>query len=95
MFVESEMSRSALYAALSEVANGGSAVKAAAGAMSAIAQSARFVCESAIQLHGGMGMAEATEVGHHYRRALAREAQFGPANIHLQRYTSHGTIRET
>lgn len=94
MFVETEMSRSALYAALSEVTNGGSPVRAAAGAMSTVARAARFVCESGIQLHGGMGMTEAVEIGHHYRRALAREAQFGHADSHLQRYARFGKVQD-
>lgn len=95
MFVETEMSRSAIYAALSDVANGGSVSRAAAGAMSTVARSARFVCESGIQLHGGMGMTEAVEIGHHYRRVLAREAQFGHADSHLQRYARLGKVQDT
>lgn len=95
MFVETEMSRSALYAALSDVSNGGSPARAAAGAMSTITKAARLVCESGIQLHGGMGMTEAVEIGHHYRRVLAREAQFGHADSHLQRYAKSGKVQDS
>lgn len=88
MFVETEMSRSALYAALAAAANGESIVSAASGAKAFIAKAARFVCETGIQLHGGMGMADASEVGHHYRRALALDALHGNADFHLGRYAA-------
>lgn len=88
MFVEAEMSRSALYAALAAATNGQSVVTAASGAKAFIAKAARFVCETGIQLHGGMGMADASEVGHHYRRALALDALHGNADFHLGRYAA-------
>jgi alkylation response protein AidB-like acyl-CoA dehydrogenase len=88
MFVETEMSRSALYAALAAATNGESVVAAASGAKAFIAKAARFVCETGIQLHGGMGMADAVEVGHHYRRALALDALHGNADFHLGRYAA-------
>lgn len=88
MFVEAEMSRSALYAALAAATNRESAVTAASGAKAFIANAARFVCETGIQLHGGMGIADASEVGHHYRRALALDALHGNADFHLGRYAA-------
>jgi alkylation response protein AidB-like acyl-CoA dehydrogenase len=93
MFVETEMSRSALHAALAVTANGGSVIRAASGAKSFIAPAARLACETGIQLHGGMGMADASEVGHHYRRALALTAQHGDADFHLARYAAHEPIQ--
>lgn len=88
MFVETEMSRSALYAALAAAASGDSLVRAASGAKAFVARAARLVCETGIQLHGGMGMADASEVGHHYRRALTLDAQHGNADFHLARYAA-------
>jgi alkylation response protein AidB-like acyl-CoA dehydrogenase len=90
MVAELEMARSSLHRALAsrfgtdraEQSRAASACKALVG------RAGRFVCENAIQIHGGMGMADDVEVGHHYRRQLAIEAMFGNAEFHLQRFAA-------
>jgi len=45
---------------------------------------ALFVCEQAIQLHGGMGMTDECAVGHYYKHTLLRAAVFGSPVTHIQ-----------
>lgn len=49
----------------------------------AVGQSARFVSQNAVQLHGGIGMTEEYAVGHYFRRAMVFEHSFGDCAYHL------------
>lgn len=59
---------------------------AASAAKATIAQSARFIGQNAVQLHGGMGMTDELAVGHYFKRATVIESQFGSRDFHLARY---------
>ncbi len=61
---------------------------AASAAKSRIGKALRFVGQSAIQIHGGMGMTDELAVGHYFKRATMIESQFGSIDHHLQRYES-------
>jgi len=50
-----------------------------------VGQSARFVSQNAIQLHGGIGMTEEYAVGHYFRRCMVIEHMFGDTAHHLSR----------
>ncbi len=50
-----------------------------------VGQSARFVSQNAIQLHGGIGMTEEYAVGHYFRRVMVIEHLFGDTADHLSR----------
>ncbi|MGA8757989.1 MAG: acyl-CoA dehydrogenase family protein [Stellaceae bacterium] len=50
-----------------------------------VGQSARFVSQNAIQLHGGIGMTEEYAVGHYFRRLMVIEHLFGDTAHHLSR----------
>jgi pimeloyl-CoA dehydrogenase small subunit len=50
-----------------------------------VGQSARFVSQNAIQLHGGIGMTEEYAVGHYFRRVMVIEHSFGDTAHHLSR----------
>jgi pimeloyl-CoA dehydrogenase small subunit len=50
-----------------------------------VGQSARFVSQNAIQLHGGIGMTEEYAVGHYFRRCMVIEHLFGDTAHHLSR----------
>ena len=92
MVAELELGRSSLHRALA-ARFGEDRVKqsrAASGCKALIGRASRFVCENAIQIHGGVGMADELEVGHHYRRVLAIDALFGNAEFHLERFASLG-----
>ena len=46
----------------------------------------RIVGESAVQIHGAMGLTEELNLGGHFKRALAIAAAFGPRAGHLARF---------
>lgn len=48
-----------------------------------VGQSGRFVSQSAVQLHGGIGMTEEYAVGHYFRRVMVCEHMFGDCAHHL------------
>jgi alkylation response protein AidB-like acyl-CoA dehydrogenase len=52
-----------------------------------IGQSARFVGQHAVQIHGGMGMTDELRVGHYFKRLTMIDSEFGNVDHHLKRYT--------
>ncbi|MGI8840375.1 MAG: acyl-CoA dehydrogenase family protein [Caulobacteraceae bacterium] len=60
--------------------------KAVSAAKVQIGRACRLVGQSAIQLHGGMGMTEEMTIGHYFKRATMIEAEFGSVDHHLARY---------
>jgi pimeloyl-CoA dehydrogenase len=48
-----------------------------------VARHARTLAESAVQLHGGIGMTEEYAVGNYLRRVLVLETCFGDADVHV------------
>ena len=44
----------------------------------------RLIGESAVQIHGGVGMTDELAVGHYFKRILAVEAMFGSTDHHLR-----------
>lgn len=63
---------------------------AVAAAKCKVGQSARFVGEQAVQLHGAMGMTNELSVSHHFKRLLGAEALFGDCDFQLARFRSAG-----
>lgn len=59
---------------------------AVSAAKSRIGRACRAVSQAAVQLHGGIGIADETPVSHYFRRALMIEQQFGSTDFHLDRY---------
>ncbi|MDB5430878.1 MAG: Acyl-CoA dehydrogenase-like protein [Caulobacter sp.] len=59
---------------------------AVSAAKSRIGRACRAVSQAAVQLHGGIGIADETPVSHYFRRALMIEQQFGSSDYHLDRY---------
>ncbi|PKB14422.1 hypothetical protein B0I00_2010 [Novosphingobium kunmingense] len=51
-----------------------------------VARSIKFVGQSAIQTHGGIGITMELAIGHYFKRATMIENQFGSADVHLDRY---------
>jgi len=49
-----------------------------------VARSARQIGQTAIQLHGGIGVTEEYAVGHAHRRLIVLESLFGTESCHLQ-----------
>ncbi|QMW22105.1 acyl-CoA dehydrogenase family protein [Sandaracinobacteroides saxicola] len=59
---------------------------AVSAAKSKIAKGARFTGQSAVQIHGGIGITTELAVGHYFKRATMIESQFGDADHHLRRF---------
>jgi alkylation response protein AidB-like acyl-CoA dehydrogenase len=52
-----------------------------------IGKAGRFLGQSAVQIHGGMGVTDEMKVGHYFKRVTMIDAQFGAVDYHLKRYT--------
>ena len=50
-----------------------------------VGQAGRYVSQSAVQMHGGIGMTEEYAVGHYFRRCMVIERLFGDSAYYLQR----------
>lgn len=60
--------------------------RAVAAAKVKIGQSGRFIGQSAIQLHGGMGMTDEMHISHYFKRLTMIDMMFGDHAYHLKRY---------
>lgn len=87
MFVDLEMTRSCITAALAaidagktDVAELASLAKAKAGEL------VHLVSNECVQMHGGIGMTDAAEPGFYMKRARVQEALYGSASWHRDRY---------
>ena len=56
-----------------------------------VGQSGRYVSQSAVQMHGGIGMTEEYAVGHYFRRCMVIERLFGDPAYYLQRLANEIT----
>jgi alkylation response protein AidB-like acyl-CoA dehydrogenase len=85
MFIAAETARSmALAAAIS--LDGVPDQAKISSAKGQIGKAARIVGYQAVQLHGGMGVSEELDVGHHYIQLTMLDRLFGDREFHLKRY---------
>ncbi len=91
MFIEHEQAKSLMYMACLRLEEGRTeeGFKAVSAFKSYADKAARFVGQSAIQLHGGMGMTEELRIGHYFKRITAIENLFGNRDHHLKRFSSY------
>ena len=68
-----------------------------------VGKAARFVGQQAVQLHGGMGMADELAVSHYFKRLTMIDMTFGDSTHHLaavsdaillESRTQEATLRE-
>jgi alkylation response protein AidB-like acyl-CoA dehydrogenase len=64
--------------------------RALSAAKVTVGQAGRFIGQHAVQLHGGMGMADELDVSHHFRRLTAMELTLGDTDHHLEKFTGLG-----
>ena len=89
MFMEYEQCKSLLFRATMETVQAPSLSQRTIHALKhLIGKSGIFVGESAVQLHGGMGVTEELRIGHFFKRLLVIDSQFGNADFHLDKFTS-------
>lgn len=95
MFVETELLYSLLLRATMEVQGGHPDAKLEVHALKQkVGEAGRFVGQSAVQLHGGMGQTEELRIGHYFIRLTAIDSLFGDKDYHLSRYVELMDIPE-
>jgi alkylation response protein AidB-like acyl-CoA dehydrogenase len=87
MFMTQEQGRSMAMLATMSLENDDPAQRAHDMAMAkvGVGQAGRYVSQSAVQMHGGIGMTEEYAVGHYFRRCMVIERLFGDPAYYLQR----------
>ena len=94
MFVALEQARSmAIFATMMvEEKDAPARQTAISAAKTQIGRSARLIGETAVQLHGGVGMTMEYKVGHHFKRLTMIDISFGDADYHLSRVAQAGGL---
>jgi pimeloyl-CoA dehydrogenase small subunit len=87
MFMAQEQGRSMAMLATMSIDNPDEAARARDIALAkvGIGQAARYVSQSAVQMHGGIGMTEEYAVGHYFRRCMVIERLFGDPAYYLNK----------
>lgn len=87
MYLEVEQAVAAQHLAIMKLdAEPAARARAVSAAKATVGRAARFIGQSAVQLHGAMGMTEELAIGHYFKRLTAIEYQFGSRDRHLARY---------
>jgi pimeloyl-CoA dehydrogenase small subunit len=90
--LEQARSMAMLATMMAEEPNAAERRKAIAAAKVQIGRSAKFIGESAIQMHGGIGMTMEYKVGHYFKRVTMIDKMFGDADHHLAALARMGGI---
>ncbi|MGC2520950.1 MAG: acyl-CoA dehydrogenase [Burkholderiales bacterium] len=92
MMIHCEQSKSMAYLAAmrSQSADAAERRRAVSAAKVHIGRSGRFVAQSAIQLHGGMGMTDELAASHYAKRLSTINFQLGDVEHHLDRFIREG-----
>jgi pimeloyl-CoA dehydrogenase small subunit len=87
MFMAQEQGRSMAMLATMSIDNPDDAARGhdIALAKVGVGQAGRYVSQSAVQMHGGIGMTEEYAVGHYFRRCMVIERLFGDPAYYLAR----------
>ena len=89
MFMEYEQCKSLLFRATMETVQDPILAQRTIHALKhLVGKSGIFVGESAVQLHGGMGVTEELRIGHFFKRLLVIDSQFGNSDFHLEKFTN-------
>jgi alkylation response protein AidB-like acyl-CoA dehydrogenase len=93
MMIHCEQSKSMAFLAAmrSQSADAAERRRAASAAKVHIGRSGRFVAQSAIQLHGGMGMTDELAASHYAKRLTMINFQLGDVEHHLDRFMKEST----
>ncbi len=94
MFVAMEQARSlALYATMmADSDDEGERRRAMHAAKAEIGRAGKLVGETAIQLHGGVGMTMEYAIGHYFKRMTMIDIAFGDADHHLRALATKGGL---
>ncbi len=96
MFTALETARSMSYLAsmASSLTDLDERAKMVAAAKVQIGRAARFVGQSSVHLHGGIGVTMEYRIGHYFKRLTMIDHQFGDADFHLARVAATGGVIE-
>ena len=88
MFIHAELSKSIAYLAAMRVHSGDAAERrrAVSAAKVHIGRSGRFIAETSIQMHGGMGMSNELAASHYAKRLVMIDFWLGDSEHHLDRF---------
>jgi alkylation response protein AidB-like acyl-CoA dehydrogenase len=87
MYIQTQPAKSmALVAAMSLDGDPLQRRRMASAAKVQVGRSGKFVGYQAVQLHGGMGVSEELDIGHHYIRLNVIGHLFGDSSYHLKRF---------
>lgn len=94
MVIELEQARSmAIYATMMARSDDADArARAVSAAKLQISRSAKLMGQSAVQLHGGVGMTIEYAIGHYFKRLTMIEKAFGDTDFHLDRLSAAGGL---
>jgi alkylation response protein AidB-like acyl-CoA dehydrogenase len=84
MYIAQEQAQSACLMANLKLSEPDGA-RAVSAAKAAVGRYARAVAESAVQIHGGIGMTDELNVGHYFKRLVLLETLYGSPDHHLRR----------
>ena len=92
MYVQKELTRATLAAALATVIDTGCTpdqrAAAASSAKARASQAALAICKEALQMHGAIGYTDEYDLGLYFNRALVLSAWLGNASAHRSRYAA-------
>jgi acyl-CoA dehydrogenase len=89
MYIELELSRSAVMAAARAIDEGGAdAALLVSIAKARLSDAYCQIANEAVQMHGGIGMTDEHEIGFFMKRARACEMTFGDAAFHRDRFAT-------
>ncbi|WP_297322216.1 acyl-CoA dehydrogenase family protein [uncultured Bartonella sp.] len=94
MMIAGEQARSMSYYAMMMLNNSDPEERRAAlsAAKAQINKSARFVGQTSVQLHGGIGMTMEYIGAHYFRRLTMIEALFGSTDVHIENVVHYGKL---
>jgi pimeloyl-CoA dehydrogenase small subunit len=90
--LEQARSMAMLATMMTEETNAEERRKSISAAKVQIGRSAKIVGQSAIQLHGGIGMTMEYKVGHYFKRVTMIDTMFGDADYHLAALARMGGV---
>jgi alkylation response protein AidB-like acyl-CoA dehydrogenase len=92
MYIQKELTRATLSAALATVIDPGCTLErraaAASSAKARASQAALAICKEALQMHGAIGYTDEYDLGLYFNRALVLSAWLGNASAHRSRYAT-------
>lgn len=87
MYIQTQTAKSmALVAAMALDGDATERQRMASAAKVQVGRSGKYVGYQAVQLHGGMGVSEELDIGHHYIRLNVINQLFGDGGFHLRRF---------